>query len=102
MVETNTEIKVDEFPSGINLVKETEGDNDEVPKEENFSVCGKDRYEYEEGTDKVTGNKEIEEATHTDYCVRRYRILSMILLRAVFLLILLHRDPKSFKTKMNC
>ncbi len=35
MVETNIEIKVkDEFPAGIIVVKEIEGDNDDVPKKE--------------------------------------------------------------------
>ena len=33
-----------------------------------FSACGKDRDEYEEGTDEVTRNKEIEQA-NTDCCV---------------------------------
>ena len=33
-----------------------------MPKEESSSVCSKDRYEYEEGTDEVIGNKEIEQA----------------------------------------
>ena len=62
-IETNMEIKVEkEFPVGINVVKEIEGDNYDVSKEESFSACGKDRYKYEEGTDKVTGNKEIEKA----------------------------------------
>ena len=62
IVEINVEIKVEEeFPVGINVVKEIEGDNDE-PKEENSSACSKYRYEYEEGTDEVTGNKEIEQA----------------------------------------
>ena len=56
MVETNIEIE-EEFPAGINVVKETEGDNDDILNEENPSACGKDRYEYEEGTDEVTGNK---------------------------------------------
>ena len=56
MVKTNIEIKVEEeFPAGINIVKEVEGDNDGMPKEENPSACGKDRYE-------GTGNKKIEHA----------------------------------------
>ena len=59
MVETNIKIKIDEeLPAGINVVKEIEGDNDDVPKEKSSSACSKDRYEYEEGTDKVTRNKE--------------------------------------------
>ena len=61
MVEINIEIKViEEFPAGINVVKDIEGDNDYMPKEESSSTCscGKDIYEYEEETDKVTGNKE--------------------------------------------
>ena len=34
MTETNIEIKVEEkFPAGTNVVKETEGDNDDVSKE---------------------------------------------------------------------
>ena len=33
-----------------------------MPKEESSSACGKDRYEYEEGSDKFTGNKEKEPA----------------------------------------
>ena len=34
IVETNIEIKVEEeFPAGINVVKEIEGNNDDVPKE---------------------------------------------------------------------
>ncbi len=62
-VEINIEIKVKEkFPAGISVVREIEGDNDDVLKEENSSACSKDWYEYEEGTDKVTGNKEIEQA----------------------------------------
>ena len=32
-----------------------------MPKEESSSACGKDWYEYEDGTDKVTENKEIEQ-----------------------------------------
>ena len=63
MVERNIEIKVEkEFPRGINVVKETEGDNDDGPKEESSSACGKDWYEYEEGIDEVIGNKETEQA----------------------------------------
>ena len=47
MMETNIEIKVEEeFPAGINVVKEIEGDNDDEPNEESSSACGKDRYEY--------------------------------------------------------
>ena len=61
MMETNIEIKAEEeFPAGINVLKEIEGDNDDVPKEESFSARGKDRYEYEKRNDEVTGNKEIE------------------------------------------
>ena len=60
MVKTNIEIKIEEeFPAEIKVVKEIEGDNDDAPKVEKSSVCGKDRYEYEEGTDVVTGNREI-------------------------------------------
>ena len=33
-----------------------------MPKEESSSACGKHKYEYEEGTDEVTGNIEIEQA----------------------------------------
>ena len=52
MVETNMEMNAeDEFTVGINVVEETEGDIDDVPKEESSSACGKDRYEYEEETD---------------------------------------------------
>ena len=59
--ERNIEIKVkEEFPEKINVVKEIQGDNDDVPKKESSSACGKDMYEYEEGTDEVTENKEIE------------------------------------------
>ena len=55
VVETNIQIKVkEEFPAEINVV------NNDMPKEESSSTCGKDRYEYEEGTDEITGNKEIE------------------------------------------
>ena len=66
MVEANIEIKVEvEFPAGINVVKEIEGESDDVPKEESSSACGKDMYECEEGTnegtDEVTGNKDIKE-----------------------------------------
>ena len=69
MVETNIEIKLkEEFPAGINVVNEIEGDNDDVAKEESYSVCGKDRYKYEEETDGATGNKEIEQA-NTDIAV---------------------------------
>ena len=40
IVETNIEIKVEEeFLAGINIVKEIEGDNDVVPKEESPSAC---------------------------------------------------------------
>ena len=63
MVETNIKIKDEEnLPAGINVVKEIEGDNNNVQKEESSNACGKGRYEYEEGTDGVTGNKEIEQA----------------------------------------
>ena len=63
MVDTNIKIKVEEeFLAGINVVKRIEGDNDDVLKEESSRACDKDRYEYEEGTDEVTGNKEIEQA----------------------------------------
>ena len=56
-MKTNIEMKVeDEFPAGINVGKEIEGENDDVPKEESSSACGKDWHEYEEETDKVTGN----------------------------------------------
>ena len=62
MVETKIKIKVEEkFPAGINVVKGIESDNDDVPKKESSSIYNKDRYEYEEGTDEVTGNKEIEQ-----------------------------------------
>ena len=62
MVATNIEIKAEEnfFPWIINVVKEIEGENDDVQKEESSDACGKDRYEYEEGIDEITGNKEIE------------------------------------------
>ena len=54
----NIEIKLKwNFPQ---VIKEIEGDNDDVPKELSSNACGKERYEYEEGTDEVTGNKEIE------------------------------------------
>ena len=51
----------EEFPAGTNVVKKIEDANEDVPKEESSSSCGKDRYEYE-GSDKVTGNKEIDQA----------------------------------------
>ena len=39
MVETNVEIKVEEeFPAGINAVKEIESDNVEEPKKESSSA----------------------------------------------------------------
>ena len=83
MVETNIEIKVEEeFPAGINIVKEIEADNNDMLKEESSSACGKDSYGYEEGTDEVTGNKEKEQANR-DCCVRRHRILITNLFRAV-------------------
>ena len=41
----------------MNVVKEIEGDYDNVLKEESSSACGKGRYEYEEGTNEVFGNK---------------------------------------------
>ena len=64
MVEINIEIKgEEEFSTGINLVKKLM-----VTKKESSSKCGMDRYKYEEGTDKVTGNKEIEQATYRDIC----------------------------------
>ena len=57
MVETNIEIKVaEEFPAGINVIKEIEGDNNDMPKEESSSACGKDRCEYEVGTNEVARN----------------------------------------------
>ena len=57
MVLTNIEIKVEKkFPAGIYVVKEIEGDNDDVLKKKSFSACSKDRCKYE----KRTGNKEIE------------------------------------------
>ena len=63
MVKTNIEIKVEkEFPAGTIVVKETEGDNDDGPKEESSSACSKDWYEYEKGIDEVIGNKETEQA----------------------------------------
>ena len=52
----NAKVK-EEFPAGINVVKEIKGDNDDVPKEERSSACAKDSYEYEEETDEVTGKK---------------------------------------------
>lgn len=55
MVKTNIGIKVEE--EFLAVVKEIEGDNDDVPKEECSSACGKDRYEYEEGTEEVSGKK---------------------------------------------
>ena len=43
MEETNIEIKVeDEFPTGVNVVKEIECVNDDVPKEKSSSACSKD------------------------------------------------------------
>ena len=68
MVESNIEIKAEqEFPARINIIKEIEGDNDDVIEEQSSSACSKDRYEYEEGTDEVTGNKEIERANRDCY-----------------------------------
>ena len=62
-METNLEIKLEgELSAGINVVKESEGDNDDVLKEESSSACSKDRYKYEERTDEISGNKEIEPA----------------------------------------
>ena len=64
MVETNIEIKVEEeIPAGIYVVKEIEGDNEDRLKEENSSACCEDEYEYEEGIDVVTENKEIDQAS---------------------------------------
>ena len=40
-IEINVE---EEFPAEINVVKEIEGDNDNEPKQESFSACGKERY----------------------------------------------------------
>ena len=58
MVETNIKMKVeDNFFVGINVVKEIEGDNDDVQNEKSSSACGKDRYE-----ERTDGNKEIEQA----------------------------------------
>ena len=63
MVETNVEIKVrEEFPAGINVVKGIEGDNDNVPNEVSSRACPKERYENEEGNDKFSRKKEIEQA----------------------------------------
>ena len=62
MVETNTEVKVEEeFPEEIKLGIEVIGDSNDMSKEERSSARGKNRYVYEEGTEKVTGNKEIEQ-----------------------------------------
>ena len=62
MVERNIEIKDEqEFSAWINIVKENEGNNDGMSKEEISFPCCKDRYEYEERTDEVTGNKEIKQ-----------------------------------------
>ena len=45
IMETNIEIKVEEeFPAGINVVKEIEVDNDDVPKELSSCAYGKERY----------------------------------------------------------
>ena len=80
MVETNIEIKVEEeFPAGINVVKEIEVHYDDMPKEESSSVYNK---EYEERPDEATGNKEIE-YTNTDCCLRKHRILCTNLLSEV-------------------
>ena len=63
IIQTNTKIRVEEeFQAGINVVKEIEGDNDDVSKEESPSTFSEDMYEYEEGNYEVTGNKEIEQA----------------------------------------
>ena len=43
-------------------MEETEGDNDDVSKKESSNACNKYRYEYEEGTDEVTENKETAQA----------------------------------------
>ena len=68
MMKTNIEIKVEEeVPAGINVVKEIQGDNDDVSKESS-SEFSKNKYKYEEGTDEVTGNKEIE-PTNTENVV---------------------------------
>ena len=78
MEEMNIELKLkEEFLAGI---KEIEGDNDDVLKEERSSPCGKERYEYEEGTDEVTENRT---SKHRYYRVRRHRILTTNLLRTV-------------------
>ena len=62
IVETNIEIKAEEeIPAGIKFGQEVVGDDD-VSKEESTSACGKDRFEFTEGTDEVTGYKEIEQA----------------------------------------
>ena len=46
---------------GTNFIKEIEGDNDDMPKEESSRSCGKDKHKYEDKTDEVTENKEIEQ-----------------------------------------
>ena len=51
----------------MNIVKEIEGDNDDEPREESSIGRGKDRYEYEEGTDEFTDNKGIEQAEVSVY-----------------------------------
>ena len=65
MVETNIEIKLEEeFPIGISVVKESEND---VPKFESSSTCGKDKYKYDKEINDVTGNKEQENTLITVY-----------------------------------
>ena len=47
MLEINIEIKGgDEFSEGLNIFKEREGNNDDVPVEGSSNASGKDRYEY--------------------------------------------------------
>ena len=67
-----------------------------MPKEESSSARNKARSEYEERTDEVTGNKEIEQV-NTKIAV--YEVIEFW--PEQLLVDLVTSGPKSFKTKMN-
>ena len=98
---TNIEVKVEEeFSAKIDVVKEIEGDNDDVPKKRSSSAFSKGKYEYEEGTDEVTWNKEIEQA-NTVIAVYEDIVFWPRTCSGQLLIDLVILEPKCFKTKMN-
>ena len=73
------------------MVKEIEGDNDDMLKEDTFSV---------EVTDEGTGNKEIEQA-NTDIAVCEDIAFWPRTCSGLLIVNFVTLRPKSFKTKMN-